>query len=232
MASVVVPVDALVTVDDADDVPLVAHHAAHRRGRRRARGPRALRVRGVAAAPRHADVHVDEALAEAGRGRGRDRGVGVDRDRDAGIELGHGAQAVGVDDLVGQQQVLAEAGRAMPITSRGVAQVKPVVTDVVLSSRQRRALVGLDVRAAAGARERRSHRVEVRVEATAVDDERRRREVAHSRRPRARLARSSATHRLHACEHGMRCRHLRRPVHPPTATGTPTSCRRRRSATS
>ena len=40
-----------------------------------------------------------------------DRRVGVDGDGDARVELGHRAQAVGVDRLVGEQEVVAEPAR-------------------------------------------------------------------------------------------------------------------------
>ena len=107
--------------------------------------------------------------------------------------LGH--KAFGVDDLVGQQQVLPEACRAHADHLSWCGACEPVVADVPLSLRERRALVGLHVRAATGAGERGSHRVEVAFEATGVDDERGCGEVAH----------------LHACEHGMDAHACRSP---------------------
>ena len=78
--------------------------------RARARSASAPASSAAHAATRDADVDVDEHLADA-VARGRvDRRLGVDRDGDARAAVGQRAQAVVVDRLVREQQVVAEPG--------------------------------------------------------------------------------------------------------------------------
>ena len=114
--------DPLGAVVEADDMTLVPHHAAHREAAGAgAVGERARRFRCTAAA-RHADVHVDQDLADPIVGGRVDRLGGVDRDRDPRAALGHRAQPLRVDGLVREQQVVTEArprrGRRSRVVSR------------------------------------------------------------------------------------------------------------------
>ena len=80
----------------------------------------------VAAAAGQADVDVDQARADAGERGGGDRRLAVDGDRDRGLvgERGERLEPAGIDDLVGDEQVVAETQRRpCPTASRGVAQV-------------------------------------------------------------------------------------------------------------
>ena len=84
---------------------------------------------------------------------------------------------VGVDGLVGEQQIVADTGQrhADHLARRRARERR--VTRRVLHRRQRRALVGLDVRAQPRPGQQRRHRRHVAVEHVGVDQEARRGEL-------------------------------------------------------
>ncbi|CAN5882429.1 hypothetical protein BH23ACT2_BH23ACT2_26390 [soil metagenome] len=152
-------------------VALVAHHAADPK----APGPgQVAQTAGVvdgASAAKAAHVNVDEHLGDA-CGRGCvDGGVGVHGDGDPGVAGGHGAQAVPVEDFVGQQQVVAEpgGGQADDLSRRGGTE------GAVAGSRQLAGHGGglerLHVRAQRRARPRGAHGGHVVLEGVGVDDQ-------------------------------------------------------------
>ncbi len=146
-------------------------------------------VAGIAAAAGQAHFDVDQDLTDAG-GRDRvDRLGRVDRHRDPGAVLlaegGQPAQAPGIDDLIGQQEVGAESGggEAFHLPDRRGAE--GVVTRGGQPPGQRGRLERLDVRAQRPAGPARPHCRHVGRKRGVIDDERRGGEVAeeHERRP-------------------------------------------------
>ena len=160
----------------ADGVSLVAHHPAHGEAVASRQIGEAAGVAGLAAAARQADVDVDDDLAHgaAGGGRRGDGGVGVDRDGDARL---HAGQALGLQGLVGEQEVVPEAGRrhADHLPHRRAAE--GAMADGRLAAGQLGALVRLDVRAQARPRQGRGHGAQVVLEGGGVDQQGRRDEV-------------------------------------------------------
>ena len=167
------------------EVALVAHDAAHREAHGAGVVGETTGVGGVAAAAGEADVDVDDALAQASQCRRGDRLVAVDGDRDAGpvAERAQGFEAAGIDDLVGDEQVVAQPGRrhADGFSRRGARERR--VAGIALAGGDGGALVRLDVRAQRGTGVGRSHRGQVGVERVDVDDHRRCRQVVHVHRP-------------------------------------------------
>ena len=168
---------------EPDDVALVAHHAAHgQAGRARSLGQPAG-VRGTAAAAGESDVDVDEHLTDAGSRRGGDRLLRVDGHGHAGAGPGERAEPGGVGHLVGQEEVLAEAGvgHALHLGNGGAGE--PCVPVRGLASRQRRALVRLHVGTQPVPGQGLRHGAQVGLESRRVDHEGRRRELRglHSR---------------------------------------------------
>ena len=130
---------------EPDQVALVAHHPPHLETP--APGPVGQRcgLVGRAAAAGEPDVDVDEHLAHPAVGRGVD-GLGrVDGHGDPGSGLDQGAEAAGVEHLVGQQQVVAQAGRghALHLAEGGAAEAR--VAGVGQVAGQRGRLERLDV---------------------------------------------------------------------------------------
>ena len=118
--------DARGAVGVADDVALVAHDAAHVESRGAGVvGERAGLV-GRDAAAGEADVDVDDALVHAAGRRRGDRRRRVDGDRDPRARRGDRAEPARVDHLVGQQQVVAEAGggHALDLAHRRAREVR------------------------------------------------------------------------------------------------------------
>ena len=86
-------------------VAFVAHRAEHRESARAGEVGERARAVGGDAAPRDADVHVDEHLADAVARGCVDRCLGIDRDGDARAAIGERAQAVVVDRLVREEEI-------------------------------------------------------------------------------------------------------------------------------
>ena len=102
---------------------LVAHHAAHREPGGAGEVGERPASSGRAAAARQADVHVDEHLADAALAAAAstvsaESTATVTRASSAAMR----AQAVRIDDLVREQQVVAEPGGGEPDISRTVAR--------------------------------------------------------------------------------------------------------------
>ncbi len=165
-------------VGDADDVAFVAHHAAHLEATRPGDVGQAPGVGGVASTAGQAHVHVDDDLDDASGGGGGDRLGRVDRQRDAGAGPRQPAQSAGVDHLVGQEEILAQPGPRHPLhLGDGGAGESPVAVDD-LAAGQRRALVGLHVRAQTPTGQGGCHGRQVLLEQPGIHHERRCRQIA------------------------------------------------------
>ena len=155
-------------------VALVTHDAAHRQPAATGQVGEAARVVGRAAAARHADVDVDDHLAQAAVDRGVDGRLGVDGHRDARVVGDEQApEAVGVEHLVGEQEVFDQPGRdqSFDLVDRRGREAR--VVQLALALGEHRALVGLDVRTQPGARQRVGHGRQVVLERGDVDQQRR-----------------------------------------------------------
>ena len=130
----------------AHEVALVAHHAAHREPAGAGQVGEAPGVLGVAPAPGHAHVDVDEHLADAAVGRGRHRRRSESTatvTRAPGLD--DGAEAAGVEHLVGQQEVVAETGGGHALDLAGGGAAERAVPGRGEAGGERRRLERLDV---------------------------------------------------------------------------------------
>jgi hypothetical protein len=97
-------------------------------------------------------------------------------------EGGEGAEAAGIDDLVGDEDVLTEPGGGESDRLPRCGARERGVSERPLAGGQGGALVGLDVRAQRRARVGRRHRRQVGVEHVGLDHQRGRRQVVHLHR--------------------------------------------------
>ena len=114
------------------EVALVAHHAADLEALRAGEVGEAAGVGGIAAAAGEPDVDVDRRThRRPASGGGGDRRLAVDGDGDPGLvgERGEGLEAARIDDLVGDEQVVAEPGGGHADGLAGVAHVNVGVPD-------------------------------------------------------------------------------------------------------
>jgi len=152
-------------------VALVAHHSAHRQPAGARQLGDAPGLGGWAAAPGQADVHVHHHLAHAAVGRCCHGFRRVHGDRHPVSLLHQGAEPVGGEHLVGQQQVGAEACLCHAFDLPDGRAGKAVVPGSMLHPGQLGALVRLDVRAQTGSWQRRSHDVYIGLKYLALDEQ-------------------------------------------------------------
>ena len=107
-------------------------------------------------------------------GRRLDGRVAVDGDRHPRAGAHDRAEPAGVEHLVGQQQVLAEAGRRHPLDLADRRAGEAGVPALGHEPGERGGLERLDVRPQPAARQRLGHRVEVRLEQRALHEQGRR----------------------------------------------------------
>ncbi len=132
---------------DHHQVAFVTHHAPHGEAARARHVCQVTRLIWPAPAPRQTDVDVDQHLAQAGGGRRVDRLRRVDGDRDPRMVLGsgEGGQASLVEDLVRQEEVVAQAGGSHPEHLAWGGTGERRVSVAPLLEGEGGALVGLDV---------------------------------------------------------------------------------------
>ncbi len=126
-------------------MPLVGHHPPHLQAGAAGQLGQGTGVVGRTAAARQADVDVDQDLAQPGPLGGVHGGRRVHRHRHPGPGRHQGAQAGRVEHLVGQEEVLTQAGRHHPLHLPDGGAGEPGVAAAALVAGQLGALVGLDV---------------------------------------------------------------------------------------
>ena len=164
---------ALVPVGLGHRVALVAHHATHVQARATRTVRQAPCVGGQAAAAGKAHIHVDQHVGPGRRSHVHGLG-GVHRHGDPAVVASHeGSQAVGVECLVGQQQVFSEPGRGEPLHlgERGATEVSVTPTNGHVAGQLRR-LEGLHVGPEAASGPFQGHRCDVGVQGGSLDHQR------------------------------------------------------------
>src|SRR5207245_3824403 len=95
---------------EANDVAFVAHDATDVKALAAGEFGETAGVGGVASAAGEPDVDIDQDFSDASGRCGLDGGGGVDGKSDAGAGGGHFSEPGGVADLLGQKEVVPEAG--------------------------------------------------------------------------------------------------------------------------
>ena len=178
------PLALVGSVLDHHQVALVAHHASDDEPTTSRFVGEATGPLGRASAAGEPHVHVDHARADSGQCGGVDRRLAVDRDRDVGVvgQRRQRTEATGIENLVGDQQVLTHPGRghADRLAWRGAGERS--MTESVLVTGDRRALVCLHMRTQPATGVGSCHRLQIGVEEIGVDDERGRRQIVDEHR--------------------------------------------------
>lgn len=126
-------------------MPLVAHHPPHLQARAAGQFGQGAGVVGRTAAAGQADVDVDQDLAQPGPLGGVHGGRRVHRHRHPGPGRHQGTQTGCVEHLVGQEEILAQAGRHHPLYLPDGGAGEPGVAAAALVAGQLGAFVGLDM---------------------------------------------------------------------------------------